>query len=98
MKDVRGGYVVKFSDQDGQEHTWVDEYELNGLPALYIQGKGHGQVHALHILLLDVWKVWEVPILSGFSASKPFFDFKALLTICLWSIMYFYHPFKVLLI
>ena len=54
MKDVRGGYVVKFSDQDGQEHTWVDEYELNGLPALYIQGKGHGQVHALHILLLDV--------------------------------------------
>ena len=73
MKDGRGSYVVKFADQEGQEHTWVDEYELNGLPALYIQGKGHGQVHALHILLFEAYEVCNVPFLSGFSAPNPFF-------------------------
>ena len=43
MKDERP-YLVKFEDAQGREHTWVDEYEENGLPALYVDGKGEGQV------------------------------------------------------
>ena len=38
-------YLVKFQDDQGGEHTWVDEYEENGLPALYVDGKGEGQVY-----------------------------------------------------
>ena len=43
MKDERP-YLVKFEDAQGREHTWVDEYDENGLPALYVDGKGEGQV------------------------------------------------------